>query len=376
MPGHGQLHVELRHLPLAVHPAVPERAGEQAQRRRAAGRSGRRRAASARPAARSPATAATRAPCPRGRVGPVADEEEPHRDPPALDLDPHGLGARAARPASAAANAGHLPHRGSHCSRSRTRSGYEPRLAVLRKQRRRITAGDSGSAPRPGCTSTSARSTATACPAPVASTASCRSYTPTSRAKWLRVPVGHHDQRQPAPPGHGGRGGHRAVAARDADGERRVPGALDGLVELLVEVAVRIGAHDDRLAAARASSSSVGSCSGSPERWLDTSTRPSPSGSSGTVSSGRARASSLLAHRPPALGSPAPRRCRRRRPPPRRRSSARRRGSASRPPRPRAGRAASAVRGLSIATAVANAAADAECPDGNDDDVGGLAIVW
>ncbi len=32
--------------------------------------------------------------------------------------------------------------------------------------------------------------------------------------------------------------------------------------------------------------------------------------------------------------------------------------------------------GSPCATAVANAAADAECPDGNDDDVGGSSIVW
>jgi hypothetical protein len=32
--------------------------------------------------------------------------------------------------------------------------------------------------------------------------------------------------------------------------------------------------------------------------------------------------------------------------------------------------------GLSIATAVMNAAADAACPDGNDEDVGGFRIVW
>ena len=33
-------------------------------------------------------------------------------------------------------------------------------------------------------------------------------------------------------------------------------------------------------------------------------------------------------------------------------------------------------RGASMLTAVANAAAEAECPDGNDDEVGGLAMVW
>ena len=34
------------------------------------------------------------------------------------------------------------------------------------------------------------------------------------------------------------------------------------------------------------------------------------------------------------------------------------------------------VLSIALTSPIANAAADAECPDGNDDDRGGLAIVW
>jgi hypothetical protein len=80
---------------------------------------------------------------------------------------------------SAMAAAGHLLQRCSRCSRSCTRLGYPPRLAVLRNHR----GGASSTRTPPG-------STAIALSARTASTPSDTSVTPMSRAKWFSAPAG------------------------------------------------------------------------------------------------------------------------------------------------------------------------------------------
>ena len=172
---------------------------------------------------------------------------------------------------------------------------------MLRKQRRRITAGDSGSSPRPGCTSTSARSTATACPAPVASTASCRSYTPTSRAKWLRVPVGTTTSGSPRRPA-------TAAAAATDPSPPATPTASAAVPAR--STASSSCSSSSRSGSARtmtasgsaASSSSAGSWPRHAGALVGHQHQPRPAGQLGHRVERAGAGLVLLAHRPPALG--------------------------------------------------------------------------
>ena len=121
-------------------------------------------------------------------------------------------------------------------------------------------------------------------------------------------PGGHDGQGQVEVLGHPRGGGHGAVAAGDA--QRPHPGLAGGVGEGLGQVGVLLETQHLGAAAGRSTSSSYGSTPALPERLFTITTRPSPSGRLGAPATGRAAASSMSrtgSQRRVASATPAPR---------------------------------------------------------------------